>query len=288
MEYRRPSLPGRRMRIHSLRVQPIDLLAVDIDFTLVDAERRIPEANARALRGAREAGMHIVLASGRIASSLRLFAEELGLPTPLVACNGAFVLDEAGDVLADHRLGQEVVEVVVRECERRGVHLNVYADDKVHFAQESAMAEMYLRRARRSVPVILPWAALTRLQPNKLIAVGEPRILEDLRLWAEEALPGGSSVVTYSEPEYLEFLCPDCDKGTGLASIAGTLGVPRERTAAIGDYLNDVPMLAWAGHSAAVANAVPEAKAAADVVVGSHEECGVAEYVAMLLKNVGK
>lgn len=266
----------------------VDLLAVDIDFTLVDAERHIPEANARALRQAQEAGIHIVLASGRIASSLRLFAEELGLTTPLVACNGAFVLGPKDEVLADHRLASQVVERVVEECQERGVHLNVYADDRVYFAEESAMAEMYLRRARRSMPVILPWGELARLRPNKLIAVGTPHHLEDLRMWAAEALPTGSAVVTYSEPEYLEFLCPNCDKGTGLAEVARALGVPRGRTAAIGDYLNDVPMLAWAGHSAAVANAVPEAKEAADVVVASHEECGVAEYVAMLLKNVGK
>jgi len=269
-------------------VPPINLLAVDIDFTLVDAERRIPEANVRALRQANEAGVHIVLASGRIASSLRLFAEELGLPTPLVACNGAFVVVHNGEVLVDHRLTTPVVEKVVEECRKRGVHLNVYADDRVHFAEESALAEMYLRRARLSVPIILPWSELSRLKANKLVAVGEPHVLEDLRLWATEALPFASAVVTYSEPEYLEFLCPDCDKGTGLAAIARVLGVPRERTAAIGDYLNDVPMLTWAGHSAAVANAVLDAKAAADVVVGSHEECGVAEYVAMLLKNVGK
>lgn len=269
-------------------VHQVELLAVDIDFTLVDADRRIPEANVRALREAREAGMHIVLASGRIASSLSLFAEELGMTTPMVACNGAFVLDSSGKVLADHRLAPSVVGAVVEECKRRGVHLNVYADDKVHFAEDSAMAEMYLRRARRTVPVLLPWPALAQIEPNKLIAVGEPDNLEDLRSWAAHSLSPDSVVVTYSEPEYLEFLCPDCDKGTGLAVVAQTLGVPRSRTAAIGDYWNDVPMLAWAGHSAAVANAVPEAKAAADVVVASHEECGVAEYVAMLLKNVGK
>lgn len=267
---------------------PIELLAVDIDFTLVDEERRIPEENVLALRRASEAGIQIVLASGRIASSLKLFAEELGLPTPLVACNGALVQHQTGAVLADHRLGAEVVEAVVWECKRRGVHLNVYAEDRVHFAKESALAEMYLRRTRRSVPVILPWDDLTRLSPNKLIAVGTPGELEPLRLWSQQALPPGAVVVTYSEPEYLEFLCPDCDKGTGLAVIARELGIPRERTAAIGDYLNDVPMLRWAGHSAAVANAVPEAKTAADVIVASHEQCGVAEYVAMLLKNVGK
>jgi Cof subfamily protein (haloacid dehalogenase superfamily) len=274
--------------IHSNPVPPIELLAVDVDFTLVDEERRIPEENVLALRRASEAGMQVVLASGRIASSLKLFSEELGLPTPLVACNGALVQNEAGAVLADHRLSGQVVETVVWECKRRGVHLNVYADDRVHFAEESALAEMYLRRTRRSVPVILPWEELARLSPNKLIAVGNPADLEPLRLWSEEALPQGAAVVTYSEPEYLEFLCPDCDKGTGLAAIARELGIPRERTAAIGDYLNDVPMLQWAGHSAAVANAVPEAKAVADVIVASHEQCGVAEYVAMLLKNVGK
>ncbi|GIV01572.1 MAG: hydrolase [Fimbriimonadales bacterium] len=264
------------------------LLAVDIDFTLVDDERKVPLENAEALRRAREAGIEVALASGRIVSSLRLYCDEIGWPMPLIACNGAYVLDADGQVLADHRLDSGVVEAVVSECERRGFHVNVYAEDRLSFAERTPMAEKYLQRARRSYYEVLPWSELRTQRANKLIVVDEPQRLETLRGWLVEELPKDKAIVTYSEPEYLEVLCPDCSKATGLAALAKRMGIEREATAAIGDYYNDVEMLAWAGFSAAVENAVPEAKAVADCVVRSYRELGVARFVEMLLKNVGK
>jgi Cof subfamily protein (haloacid dehalogenase superfamily) len=264
------------------------LLAVDIDFTLVDDERKVPPENREALRAARDAGIQIALASGRIVSSLQLYGEEIGWSMPLIACNGGFVVDEQGNVLADHRLDADVVETVVAECESQSLHVNVYAGDRLSFAEKTPMAEKYLRRTRRAYYQVLAWADLRRQRANKLIIVDDPARLEPLRLWLQDTLAPDQAIVTYSEPEYLEVLCPGCSKATGLAILAERLGIPREATAAIGDYYNDVEMLAWAGVSAAVANAVPEAKEAATCVVPSYLDLGVARFVEMLLKNVGK
>jgi hydroxymethylpyrimidine pyrophosphatase-like HAD family hydrolase len=74
-------------------------------------------------------------------------------------------------------------------------------------------------------------------------------------------------------------------KGAALELMCGVLGVPAARTAAIGDYLNDLEMLTFAGHSAAVANGAEGAKTAAQRVVGSNEEGGVAQFIDWLLQN---
>ena len=82
--------------------------------------------------------------------------------------------------------------------------------------------------------------------------------------------------VTLSKAEYLEFLPPTADKGKALALVAQRYGIGQAQTVAFGDGWNDVPMLQWAGLGLAVANAVDPAKAAADRVIGSNDEDGVA------------
>ncbi|MEO7453515.1 MAG: HAD hydrolase family protein, partial [Fimbriimonadales bacterium] len=64
------------------------------------------------------------------------------------------------------------------------------------------------------------------------------------------------------------------------------LGIAREDTAAIGDYYNDIPMLEWAGHSAAVENAPDAVKAAAQITMPSHDALGVSAYIEWLFSNL--
>lgn len=88
-----------------------------------------------------------------------------------------------------------------------------------------------------------------------------------------------------SEAEYLEFLSAKANKGEGLREIARRKGIERHEIAAIGDYSNDVPMLEYAGVSAAVSNASDDCKAVADRIVESNEEGGVASFVDSILSN---
>jgi hydroxymethylpyrimidine pyrophosphatase-like HAD family hydrolase len=66
------------------------------------------------------------------------------------------------------------------------------------------------------------------------------------------------------------------NKATALAELAGSVGVVARDVVAFGDYPNDVPMLAWAGHGVAVANAHPDVIEIADEVTASNDEDGVA------------
>jgi Cof subfamily protein (haloacid dehalogenase superfamily) len=263
-----------------------DLLAVDLDFTLLDTARNITADGRAALLRARDAGIRVALASGRIASSMVRYADELGLEPCLISCNGAFVLDEGGRVLASHTLQQSAKESVVAFCRRLGLHANFYANDCIYYAEETQWAELYAHRAQPAASSAIGWDSLAELPAHKVIVIAEPARIREVSPEALRLAEGSCACVTWSEPEYLEFLCPDCSKATGLEVVAGHLGVERNRTAAIGDYHNDIPMLKWAGHSAAVANAPDDVKRAAKCVVPGHEEGGVASYVDLLLQNL--
>ncbi len=263
----------------------VRLLAIDLDFTLLDKERAIPPKNAEALRRAQERGIQVVLCSGRVASGMRLYAEELDLSSPLVSCNGAYVVTETGEVLADHRIPLSFSRQVLLFCKKNGFSVNVYADDTIHLVEDGEWSQKYLRRVRRANVRWVGWEQMLNLNPNKIILLSDPLTIRDLYEEFSWHFRDAEVSVWISEPEYLEFISGACDKGTGLRCVAEYLGLRPEEVAAIGDYYNDLPMLMWAGHSSAVGNAPPEVREKVDLVVSHHEEGGVAEYVDFLLKE---
>jgi hydroxymethylpyrimidine pyrophosphatase-like HAD family hydrolase len=83
----------------------------------------------------------------------------------------------------------------------------------------------------------------------------------------------------------VEFSAPRVTKATTLLAWSGRLGVGSDEIAAFGDMPNDLPMLEWAGTAWAVANAHPDALAAADRVCPSNDDDGVARTLEELLTS---
>ena len=94
-----------------------------------------------------------------------------------------------------------------------------------------------------------------------------------------------TAALTESEPEYLEVLSANANKGLGLKALSEALGIAQGETAAIGDYLNDIEMIQWSGIGAAMGNALPEVKVSADIVVPTNEEAGVAYFIDYLIER---
>jgi Cof subfamily protein (haloacid dehalogenase superfamily) len=229
--------------------------------------------------------MSVVLSSGRIRPSMLQFAEPLGVVNPMICSNGGHVVGVDGGELGATLLDKEAFDAVLDYAEDTGTHLSVYTRDELLFLRETEWGETYARRVRSVMPkVVGPDEARAR-EVLKIILIDSPeRIPAHVQAVAPKLDPAVCRM-TESEAEYLEFLPSGVSKGVALERMAAMLGVPAERTAAIGDYYNDLEMLAFAGHSAAVGNAAEATKAAADRVVASNDEGGVAEFIDWLLEN---
>ncbi|MCX7799405.1 MAG: Cof-type HAD-IIB family hydrolase [Fimbriimonadales bacterium] len=258
---------------------PIRLLAVDLDGTLLGSDRTPHPASAEALRLCRQRGVRVVLASGRVSLTMAPFAEAIGLERTFVCCNGAHVVEARhGDVLHTPLPGNAAL-AIWEFGRQRGLQTNLYFRDRIAFGHRSPFGDVYLSRVRAEVQPSVTREEILRDPPTKMMVLAEPEELERHRAAAEELASGLGLRTVLSEPDYLEFLVPTADKGSGLRALCRHLGVPRESCAAIGDYSNDVEMLAWAGFSGAMANGSEDAKAAADAVVSSNDDGGVAEFV---------
>ena len=99
------------------------ILAVDLDGTLLDSTRKLRQPNIDAIRRARDAGIEVVLASGRLLTSMRPFAAQLELDGPFICCNGAHMVDEAVELM-HLAVDREVFRRTCAYCLENRVHLN--------------------------------------------------------------------------------------------------------------------------------------------------------------------
>lgn len=264
---------------------PTRLLAIDIDGTLLTSERVPHPLNIEAIRRAQENGITVVLASGRIASSIRKFSDELGLDGAMICSNGAHVQGNHGVELLHVDLGEQAKNLTLDYTAEVGVHVSAYTRDELFFVGESKWCEIYRQRVRTVMPEITTAEHVRQMQLLKLILIDEPENIQRHRRALEGILTTDLAAMTESEPDYLEVLSPKANKGLGLQVLSESLGILQAETAAIGDYLNDLEMIQWAGIGGAMGNALDEVKAAANVRVPTNNEAGVARFIDYLIEQ---
>jgi len=236
-----------------------------------------------ALRAAGEAGIHVVIATGRMYRSVLPYADTIGVTAPLVCYQGAAVVDPVtGEWLLHEPIPVELAREAIGAVEDEGFALNCYVDDDLYVAAITEHARSYADF--QSIPLhevgdLLGWI---ERPPTKLVVVDDPARLDELRPRLEQRF-GDRLYIAKSLPYFLELASPTISKGSGLAFVAEHVGFTRERTIAFGDGENDLELLDWAGFGIAVGNADDSLKARADWICPSAEEEGVAQVLEALL-----
>ena len=250
-----------------------DLVASDLDGTLLTSELELSPALPGALRALADAGVVFAICTGRMFSSARAVAARMGVREGLVVCyQGAMVADLAdGSALYHTRMRPEDAAAVVRRLRVLGRHLNAYIDDEMYVDEVDKWALHYTRHTGVELHQVDDLEAeVLRRPPTKLVAITDAedvtRILPDFRRrWRDRLF------VERSQPEYIEVSDGAVSKSATLQWLCERLGLSAERAVACGDGLNDVDMLRWAKLGVAVAEAAPEVRAAADLSVPRDE-----------------
>lgn len=266
-----------------------DAILIDLDGTLLDAGARLTPRTAAAVKALERAGLSVLLCTGRSLQGTRRFHKDLGLTTPLVTYNGAWIGPAEGPAVVRHPIPDDHVPHVT-STEARALFSFRHRDDHKfvapatheHFPRVSAWYENVVH---------VPGAA--HLPSDDLMRVSlffENRADIDAA-WL--ALPDAARRVLHREtfalsifPDFADcplVLCEVQKAGRGKAAAYDFLlercGIPAARTVAVGDQTNDLGMLREAGLAVAMENAVPEALAAAHLVIGHHAREGVAAWI---------
>lgn len=253
----------------------IRLLALDLDGTLLNSRGRVSERNRKALEQARECGVRVAIVTGRRFRDARPTALELGLDVPVIAHNGA---------LTKHACTLETVAVLPLPltAARRALEVGRAADADAllsddheglgvlvydHLSGDNYAAQLYVNWARRihgengqeAVRQVASLEEFLDHEPVHLAFSGGCAKMKSLENDLREELGATVKIfsTTYPDKDFtlLDIVHPEASKGLGVAAAAVELGVLRDEVMAVGDNLNDLEMLHYAGTGVVMENA---------------------------------
>ncbi len=233
------------------------LIALDLDGTLLNSDHEISEQNLRWIRRAEEAGLIVAFATGRGRQSSEPYWGAVSPTAPMVLANGAEVWKNHGELLSRHELSSAVVPELI-------------ALAKSHAAEYWIMGNC---EEDRHIPG----------QGCLKVGMYHPdlKVISKLR---ELVSKYGQFEVSASAAHNIEINGQGVTKAAGLAEVTSLLGIKASEVMAIGDSMNDLAMIKWAGLGVAMENAAKVVKEAADYVTTSNDEDGVAQMIQLILK----
>jgi Cof subfamily protein (haloacid dehalogenase superfamily) len=246
---------------------PFRLAAVDLDNTLLGADKKISAANARAIQQLRSRNIQVVLASGRRHENMLQFHRQLGLSGAIVSSGGALVKQaETDEILLSQSISTELaLDLAITGTEQK-VSLIYYHLDGVYVRDESEWTALYQQQTKENLIVQNNLHDLASQPPFKVLWSDTPERIADLLPQMRERY-GDRLEVIITDPQNLEFTAIGVDKAVGVASVAQHYNLAPSQVLSFGDGNNDAPMLKWSGFGVAVGHASPSAKAAADFIV---------------------
>ncbi len=273
----------------------IRLIALDIDGTLLDSEGRIPDANRDAIARAIDAGVEVALATGRRYDFARSIFEALPGPITLIVSNGAIVKSRAGETMMRSLLPREVARsVLLRVPEHRDSAAVVF--DRVREGQvvfeaidwEHPRHARFYAANRPFLSEVRPLEECLTEDPIEVMFSGgcvEMRTLFDRLQLAADGFSVALTEYQHRDFSMVDVVTAGCSKGSALRAWSEHRGLARSAVMAMGDNLNDLQMLEFAGTAVLMGNALPDLKARGWPVTGSNNEGGVAQAIDRFVLN---
>ena len=261
------------------------ILFTDLDDTLLNRRKELPQENAEAINQALDAGHVIVFNTGRPLPAVLPLLKRLRLDRAgcfAVTYNGGLIYDlDQEKVLYKKSIPLSHVCHIFREAEAQGLYCQTFSDTSLLCRSYTEETDFYVQRSG------IPWEAdpgfpdtLTD-EPIKVLVIHlhDKNRLDDYRRkitpWAENKL-----AIFYSNDYYLEHVAYGISKGESMQFLCRHLGISMDQTIAVGDAENDISMIKAAHTGIAMQNASEDVKAAADYVTSADcDHCGFREAI---------
>ena len=254
------------------------LIATDLDGTIVRGDGTISPRTIAAFARIEEAGARFVLVTGRPPRVMKAIAAAFGHRGSAICANGALTYDMAtGTVVGQHLIPPADLAAAAAALRAAipGIGIAVEYGDG-HSADDVYEAATW--EVNVSIPRV-PDDVLFARPAAKLLGRRMGHTPDELLAAAAPVLDGLVNVSHSNGKSLIEASAIGVSKATAVAELAASMGIGADSVMAFGDMPNDLPLLAWAGTSCAVANAHPDVLAAATHVIGSVSDDGVAAYL---------
>jgi hypothetical protein len=270
----------------------LKLLAIDIDGTLLDSRGAIPPAHAQALARVAAQGMHVALVTGRSLHFTRHVADALPAPATLVVNNGALVKTPDGATALRRPLPRDIAAAVLEGTLGHQTSLAIVVDrDPRHDEGPQVLFEHmdwthphrrgYYARNHAFIARVSPLTEALTEDPLEVLFTGHVAPMREVADLVRRLPVADHVSVAITEYEQRDFALVDvnaagCSKGDTLARWTATLGILPKEVMAVGDNLNDLDMLQFAGTAVVMGNAADALKRHGFHVTASNDEDGLA------------
>jgi Cof subfamily protein (haloacid dehalogenase superfamily) len=265
-------MPAARLRLP--RVTGFRLVATDLDGTLLRSDGSVSARTRRALRRVRESGLDVVVVSARAPRWLKDVLQDLDLSSGYAVCsNGAIVYDFGRGAPSSHHTVAADVSARIVEALRKAAPGVAFAGEResLTFREPHYIPQWPTPGADERTD-----ALAFVLEPVSKLIVQHPHLSQDELYALVTGICGEEATATISGQVLVEISAAGVTKAYALAGLCDEIGVAPTSVVAFGDMPNDIPMLEWAGHGIAVANAHPDVIAVADEVTAANDADGVA------------
>jgi hypothetical protein len=270
---------------------PIRLVAIDLDGTLLNSRREISEGNRRALLQAVERDVQVVIVTGRRFHSALPLVSQIPCPLTLITSNGALIASSSGEVFHQDFLPRQVAQQVlaaVRQYRPYSVaifHTPGYGQVTM---QDNAVDEgplgWYVQTSPHCLRLVPDLEAALDTDPIQVMIGGPPARIEPAETLLAESPIRSTFHLTWTKYlatkiSILDVLNQGCSKGGALKIWAEQCGIQAEEVMAVGDNLNDLEMLQYAGFPVLMGNHCPELHQLDWALTLPNDEDGVAAAI---------
>lgn len=274
-------------------MKTIKLIALDLDGTLFNNQSIITDQNKKAIKKATDAGIQVVISTGRPYTGLPFSQiEGLGIKYAITTNGAAIYQIPSKKEIHSDCLSNDIAFPIIDFLLTKQVHMDAFIDGDaispakcLETARQLSLPDSikeYIINSRTRVDDLKAYMMENNIPLQKMtinFKKDENDILVDREEVSQFLTSNPNINVVSGGYSNLEFTRSGVDKGQGLIHLANHLGIPIEQTMAVGDSENDLEILKAAGTSVAMSNAIDEIKACADLVTLSNEEDGVAHAI---------
>jgi len=264
------------------------LICTDMDGTLLNDNKEISLENRIAIKDAMDEGAIIVLCTGRLFTFAKYYAQGLGVNTPIIASNGAYIREQqSNNILYKCPLGVENSLCVEEILKKYNINPHFNSSDTIFTGKISFSSENYLKLNERlkkeeqfKVEVVKDWEkTFFEYKEEILKCIAIDLDLDNIRNAKEEISNLGGLVVESSFYNNFEVMNKEVSKGKAVKLIGDYYGIKREEIICIGDNENDLSMIDYAGLGVAMGNSIDTVKAQSDFISSTNNEDGVAQVI---------
>lgn len=267
----------------------VKLATFDLDGTIVGPDNKISERTVRAIRALKDQGVIVAVATGRPWFGAKKFANEIGANGPCMTYSGALILDpKTQDIVLKRVVDHKLVSLILEKCKKHEIYCEVYTRDDYYISQKTKFTEVQASLMGLEAKV----ADLNELsQQVDVIKIGFISPISQVPIIREEFfnLSGLSTMLgetpVYPDLVFTSITDDSASRDRAFEFYCDHLNLTPQNIMAFGDAHSDLTFIKRAGVGVAVASAPEEVKKAANYVIPSVNDDGVAMFLEALVSG---